>query len=412
MKDPAIKVNSEIGKLKTVLLKRPGEEVENITPDTMERLLFDDIPFLEIAQKEHDFFAQTLRDNGAETLYIDDLAVDVLDKDNAIRHKFVETYLDEAGYGLGTTHDALYEYLQDFSTRDMVTKLYAGIRRNEFDFSNDSLHDLAGRDAANPFLLDPLPNAYFTRDPQASMGHGLTINHMTFKARRPESLFTEYVMQYHPRFAGKVNVWRDRNHDTRIEGGDELILNDHVLAIGVSERTSSKSIEGLAKELFKNSESNFDTVVAVEIPHNHAMMHLDTVFTMVNYDQFTVFPGIMNDEGHMNIFIMTPGANGTVKLAHRTDLAATLKEVLHLSELDMIMTGSGDEIVAPREQWNDGSNTLTIAPGEVVTYNRNYVSNELLRRHGIRVHEVISSELSRGRGGPRCMSQPLWREDI
>lgn len=412
MKDPAIKVNSEIGKLKTVLLKRPGEEVENITPDTMERLLFDDIPFLEIAQKEHDFFAQTLRDNGAETLYIDDLAVDVLDKDTAIRDQFVETYLDEAGYGLGTTHDALYEYLKDFSTRDMVTKLYAGIRRNEFDFSNDSLHDLAGRDAANPFLLDPLPNAYFTRDPQASMGNGITINHMTFKARRPESLFTEYIMQHHPRFAGKVNVWRDRNHDTRIEGGDELILNDHVIAIGVSERTSSKSIEGLAKELFKNPESTFDTVVAVEIPHNHAMMHLDTVFTMVNYDQFTVFPGIMNDEGHMNIFIMTPGEKGTVKLTHRTDLATTLKEVLNLSELDMIMTGSGDEIVAPREQWNDGSNTLTIAPGEVVTYNRNYVSNELLRRHGIRVHEVISSELSRGRGGPRCMSQPLWREDI
>ena len=168
--NPAINVNSEIGKLKSVLLKRPGAEVENITPDTMERLLFDDIPFLEIAQQEHDFFANTLRENGVETLYIDDLAVEALDTDEKVREAFVQQYLDEAGYGIGTTHDALNDYLKTFNTRDLVTKLYAGVRRNEFDFENDSLHDLAGRDAANPFLLDPLPNAYFTRDPQASIG--------------------------------------------------------------------------------------------------------------------------------------------------------------------------------------------------------------------------------------------------
>ncbi|CAH0416066.1 arginine deiminase [Periweissella fabaria] len=412
MKDPAVNVNSEIGRLKTVLLKRPGEEIENITPDTMERLLFDDIPYLKIAQEEHDAFANTLRDNGAEVLYIDDLAVDVFKDNPQVKTEFLQRFFEEAGYGIGTTHDALKDYLTTFSERDLVTKLYAGVRRNEIEFCNDSLHDLAGRDAANPFLLDPLPNAYFTRDPQASIGNGMTINHMTFKARRPESLFTEYIMKYHTRFAGKVDIWRDRNHDTRIEGGDELVLNDHVLAIGVSERTSSKSIEGLAKELFSNPDAKFDTVVAVEIPHNHAMMHLDTVFTMINYDQFTVFPGIMSAEGKMNIYIMTPGDNGTVKLAHRTDLAATLKEVLGLPELDLILTGNGDDIVAPREQWNDGSNTLAIAPGEVVTYNRNYISNQILREHGIRVHEVISSELSRGRGGPRCMSQPIWREDI
>ena len=133
---------------------------------------------------------------------------------------------------------------------------------------------------------------------------------------------------------------------------------------------------------------------------------------MVNTDQFTVFPGIMDEAGKMNIFVLTPGDNGEVRMEHHTDLGETLKQVLHLSELDLILTGNGDDIVAPREQWNDGSNTLTIAPGEVVTYNRNYVSNEMLRKHDILVHEVISSELSRGRGGPRCMSQPLWREDL
>ncbi|BDR60985.1 arginine deiminase [Lactobacillus xylocopicola] len=414
MKDPAINVNSEIGKLKTVLLKRPGDEIENITPDSMEELLFDDIPYLKMAQKEHDCFAETLRENGAETLYIDELAVEALSQDETVKQKFVEQYLSEHNYGEGVTHDILREYLTGLTVREMVTKLYSGVRRNELDIplKDKTLHDLAGGDASSPFLLNPLPNAYFTRDPQASIGSGLTINHMTFKARRPESLFTEFVMAHHPRFAGHVNVWRDRNHDTRIEGGDELVLSDHVLAIGISERTSSRTIEALTKELFTSSDSKFDTVVAVEIPHNHAMMHLDTVFTMVNRDQFTVFPGIMDDAGKMNIFVLTPDDNGKIKMEHHTDLTETLKQVLHLSELDMILTGEGDAIVAPREQWNDGSNTLAIAPGEVVTYNRNYVSNEILRKHGITVHEVISSELSRGRGGPRCMSQPLWREDL
>lgn len=142
------------------------------------------------------------------------------------------------------------------------------------------------------------------------------------------------------------------------------------------------------------------------------MMHLDTVFTMINYNQFSVYPGLLAENEQMNIYIMTPGKNGKINLDHRTNLAATLKEVLHLSEIDLIETGGGDPIIAPREQWNDGSNTLAIAPGEVITYDRNYVSNELLRRHGIIVHEVRSSELSRGRGGPRCMSQPLWRDDL
>ncbi|KRN74479.1 arginine deiminase [Weissella kandleri] len=412
MTEKAIQVNSEIGKLKSVLLKRPGAEIENITPDTMERLLFDDIPFLEIAQKEHDYFANVLKENGSEVLYIEDLAAETLSMSPEIRENFLETYLTEEGYAMGATHDALKEYLMSMSVKDMVTKLYAGVRRNELTIKTASLHDLAGSDAANPFFLDPLPNAYFTRDPQASMGSGMTINHMTFKARRPESLFTEYIMKYHTRFAGKVDIWRDRNHDTRIEGGDELILNDHVMAIGVSQRTSSRSIEGLAKEFFSNPNSHFDTVVAVEIPHNHAMMHLDTVFTMVNYNQFTVFPGIMDAEGSMNIYILTPGKDGEVHMEHRTNLEQVLKDVLKVSELDLIQTGNGDPIVAPREQWNDGSNTLTIAPGEVVTYNRNYVSNQMLREHGILVHEVISSELSRGRGGPRCMSQPLWRENL
>lgn len=197
-----------------------------------------------------------------------------------------------------------------------------------------------------------------------------------------------------------------------MEGGDELVLNAHTLAIGVSQRTSSRAIQALAEELFTNTDSHFDTIIAVEIPHNHAMMHLDTVFTMVNYDQFTVFPGIMDDEGKMNINILRATSNGKISMAHRDNLKKTLKEVLNLDDIDLIETGDADPIISPREQWNDGSNNLTITPGEVVTYDRNYVSIKLMREHGIKVDEIKSSELARGRGGGRCMSQPIWRENI
>lgn len=408
--DPAIQVNSEIGVLKTVLLHRPGAEIENITPDTMERLLFDDIPFLQNAQKEHDYFAQVLQDRGVETVYIEQSLEDVL-ADSAVKDEFLTRYLTEHHYVNDAMKD-IKEYLNTLSTHDLVSTIYAGVRRELVDFKHPNLHDVAGSEAENPFLMDPLPNAYFTRDPQAMMGSGLTINHMTYDARRPESLITEFVMKYHPRFAGKVDIWTKRNTDARMEGGDELVLNDHTLAIGVSQRTSSRAIQALAEELFTNEDSNFDTILAVEIPHNHAMMHLDTVFTMVNHDQFTVFPGIMDDEGKMNINILRAGDKGEVVMERRDNLKESLKEVLNLDDLDLIETGDGDPIVAPREQWNDGSNNLTIAPGEVVTYDRNYISIKLMQEHGIKVSEIKSSELARGRGGGRCMSQPIWRENI
>lgn len=258
--------------------------------------------------------------------------------------------------------------------------------------------------------MDPMPNAYFTRDPQASIGEGMSINRMTFAARQRESLITEYIIKYNPRFAGKVEVWRDRNHTTHIEGGDELVLSNHVLAIGISQRTTADAIEDIAKNLFKDSD--YDTVIAISIPHNHAMMHLDTVFTMINYDQFTVHPAILDDNGQVDNWVLHPGKDGEITMEHHTDIKEVLKKALNKPEIDLIPTGNADPIVAPREQWNDGSNTLAIAPGEVVTYNRNYVSNDLLREHGILVHEVRSSELSRGRGGPRCMSCPIVREDI
>ena len=403
-----IHVTSEIGKLKTVMLHRPGREIENITPDSMYRLLFDDIPYLPIAQEEHDYFAQTLRDQGIEVLYFEKLAAEAL-ADQDVKEEFVDRMVAESGYAAGLIHDVLKEYLLAMNTQDMVNKIFEGVRREEIDLPHMTLQQ-AAEDTEWPFVMDPMPNAYFTRDPQASIGDGLSINRMTFPARQRESLITEYIIKHHPRFAGQVNVWRDRNHETHIEGGDELVLSDHVFAIGISQRTTADAIEDIAKNLFK--KSNYDKVIAIKIPHNHAMMHLDTVFTMIDYDKFTVHPAILDENGHVDNWVLHPGKDGEITMEHHTDIKEVLKKALNKDDIDLIPTGNGDPIIAAREQWNDGSNTLAIAPGEVVTYNRNYVSNDLLRNHGILVHEVRSSELSRGRGGPRCMSCPIVREDL
>lgn len=405
-----IHVYSEIGKLKTVMLHRPGKELENLAPDILHRMLIDDIPYLKIAQEEHDAFAHVLRQQGIKVLYLEDLLAESL-TDEKVRRAFLDQLLDESSIKKqDPLHQLLLNYLQELPTKEMVKTVIAGIRKSAIHNSTPSLADLA-EDLDYPFYLDPMPNVYFTRDQQAAIGSGMTINRMTFRARRRESLFMETILKNHPDFKNAtIPVWRDRYHHGRLEGGDELVLNNHVLAVGISQRTSATAITDLAHNLF--GHSSYDTILAIKIPHNHAMMHLDTVFTMINYDQFTVHPFILDKAGKIDIYVLQPDDHNGVKITEKNDLVQVLKENLHLSELDLIPTGGGDPIAAPREQWNDGSNTLTIAPGEVVTYDRNYVSNDLLRKHGIIVHEIRSSELSRGRGGPRCMSCPLIREDL
>lgn len=405
-----IHVYSEIGKLKTVMLHRPGKELENLAPDILHRMLIDDIPYLKIAQEEHDAFAHVLRQQGIKVLYLEDLLAESL-TDEKVRRAFLDQLLDESSIKKqDPLHQLLLNYLQELLTKEMVKTVIAGIRKSAIHNSTPSLADLA--EAPDyPFYLDPMPNVYFTRDQQAAIGSGMTINRMTFRARRRESLFMETILKNHPDFKNAtIPVWRDRYHHGRLEGGDELVLNNHVLAVGISQRTSATAITDLAHNLF--GHSSYDTILAIKIPHNHAMMHLDTVFTMINYDQFTVHPFILDKAGKIDIYVLQPDDHNGVKITEKNDLVQVLKENLHLSELDLIPTGGGDPIAAPREQWNDGSNTLAIAPGEVVTYDRNYVSNDLLRKHGIIVHEIRSSELSRGRGGPRCMSCPLIREDL
>jgi arginine deiminase len=404
-----LNVYSEIGKLKTVLLHRPGKEIENLTPDLMDRLLFDDIPYLEVARQEHDAFAKILSDNGVEVLYLEDLAAEAIE-DASVKERFVDEFIKEAGILGEKKKQLVKELLLNCKTnRELVDKMMEGIRKSELpNYNATSLADMA--DSGYPFVADPMPNLYFTRDPFATIGSGISLNHMRTVTRNRETLFAKYIFENHPRFKDSdIPRWFDRDDTTSLEGGDELVLNKEVLAIGISERTDAASIEKMAKRIFDKDES-FKTVLAFHIPNKRAFMHLDTVFTMIDFDKFTIHPEI---EGPLTVYAISRGEGNSIKIQKETqELDKVLAKYLQVEKVTLIRCGGGDMIDAAREQWNDGSNTLAIAPGEVVVYSRNHVTNKLLEEAGVKLHIMPSSELSRGRGGPRCMSMPLYRENL
>lgn len=404
--DQRISVYSEIGRLKTVLLHCPGEEVENIVPDYLRRLLFDEIVYLEQAKREHGQFADIIRKEGGEVLYLTDLMADVLE-DPKVREQFIMEFITEGKVGTEGLQEALKEFFSGYSPKELVKKCIAGVRSEELKhIKPKSLGDMVKN--PYPFYLDPIPNLYFQRDPFASIGSGISLNTMANETRNRETLFAKYIFDYHPRFKG-VPRWYNRDKTHSIEGGDILVLSDKVLAIGISDRTDPIAIEQLARNLL-SSEESFDTVLAFDIPKKRAYMHLDTVFTMVDYDQFTIYPGIVDP---LDVYSITMGKNNELDIRYEhEDLTTILKEHLKLPAVNLIRCGDGDRIAAEREQWSDGSNTLAVAPGRVICYNRNHVTNKALRRNNIEVLEFDSYELSRGRGGPRCMSMPLYRDKL
>ena len=405
----AIQVKSEISRLKKVMLHRPGKELEHLIPGDLERLLFDDIPYLKAAQNEHDLFAGIMRGQGVEVVYLEHLSAETLMQDVGIKKKFIRQFIEEGNVTDKKVRENLTSFLMEIpDMKELVLKMMSGVRADELEIrTKGPLADLL--ETESQFLLDPIPNLYFTRDPFACIGNGVSLNRMFSRTRRRETIFGEYVLEYHPDFAGCTPLYYERKLPYSVEGGDILNLNNRTLAIGISQRTTAEAIELLARNIFADEKTEIETILALDIPAIRAYMHLDTVFTQVDYDKFTIHPGIL---GTLRIFEIKRGdRTGELRVREKKEtLEEILAKCLELDRVTLIHCGGKDRIASEREQWNDGSNTLCIEPGKVVVYDRNYVTNQILRENGIRVLEMASSELSRGRGGPRCMSMPFVRE--
>ena len=403
-----VNVKSEIGNLKKVILHRPGDELLNLTPNTLEELLFDDIPFLPVAQEEHDAFANILRGEGVEVVYLEDLMAEVLDAKPELRQQFLDQWIYEAGIRTDMYHDIITDYINSnyAGTKEMVMKTMAGINLQELPQKDTHLLVDMVSDRCK-LVCAPMPNLYFTRDPFAMIGNGVSINRMYSETRNRETIYGEYIFKHHPLLKGTPEYY-SRYNTFHIEGGDILNINDKVLAIGISQRTEPDAIDAIAKNIFNDPTSPIETILAFNIPNSRAFMHLDTVFTQIDTDKFTIHPGIM---GPLTVFEITAEGDG-IKVKEMSGKLEDILEKYVGNPVELIPCGGGDRIAAEREQWNDGSNTLCVRPGTVVVYQRNNVTNDVLYKNGINCLVMPSAELSRGRGGPRCMSMPAWREAL
>ncbi|MEA4869266.1 MAG: arginine deiminase [Christensenella sp.] len=401
--DSPIRVKSEVGRLRRVLLHRPGQELENLMPQYLSRQLFEDIPYLVHAREEHDQFAATLRDSGVEVCYLMDLVAQAV-SDLAVRERFVRDFIAEIGLSVRGVEDRVREYLLDMPVPQMLSSMARGVRKSDLNHQ-EAKHLVDYIDDAYPFYVDPMPNLYFTRDPFFMVDGGVCISSMANPVRARETLFGQYLFNEHSLYRN-TPVLHQRSDPFSIEGGDVLVLSPEAIAIGISQRTDPHVVEALAERIICE-ETGILRVLAIDIPKTRSYMHLDTVMTMVDWDKFTIHPSILP---MLRTFSLTKSEGRLGIELEKRKLAEVLAEALHLDKVTMIHCGGGSAIDAAREQWNDGTNTLAIAPGEVIAFSRNYVTNGILRDNGVTVHEIPSAELSRGRGGPRCMSMPLWRE--
>jgi arginine deiminase len=405
-----LNIKSEIGELKKVLLHRPGRELENLTPKWLNQLLFDDIPWLDLAQKEHDAFADIFRENGVEVLYLVDLVAEALDSSSEIKERFINQFIEEASITSDTLKTLIFRYLNSMKkTRDMISVTMSGIRKDEVpNFTKRTLSDYI-RDY--PFVTDPMPNLYFTRDPFSIINNGVSISKMFSVTRSRETIYGEYIFKYHPLY-GNTDIphFYNRQMVPTLEGGDILVLSEKILAVGVSERTHPAAIERLAKNLFYFNKTEYEIVLAFDIPKSRAFMHLDTVFTQVDYDKFLIHQELRHEIKAYEITRSSTHRNKLNVLPIEGKLDEILSKYLGRKITLIPCGGEDDPVASDREQWNDGANTIVIRPGEVIVYERNHITNKLLEQYGIKIHKMPSSELSRGRGGPRCMSMPFVRE--
>jgi arginine deiminase len=397
--------DSEVGKLRTVLLHRPGNELKRLTPRNNDRLLFDGIPWVARAQEEHDAFAEALRGRGAEVLYLTELLTETL-ADQTARHHAITTAL--AGLHLGDTlRDYLARFLGDASPEELTGYLTAGIRNDEVRGGFGLVTSLL---ASDDFLIDPLPNLLFTRDSSVWVRDRVAVTSLTMPARSRETQLTELIYTEHPRFRGtrKIHGW----HHEHVEGGDVLLMAPGVIAVGVGERTTPAGVERFARQVFHADLAH--TVLAVPITQERATMHLDTVCTMVDIDKIVMYPNVADS---LQAYAVTAAGSAdderalVLSVADAEPFLVAAAKAMEIDTLHQIDTGL-DPVTAEREQWDDGNNTLAIAPRVAVAYERNHETNARLEEAGIEVVRIAGSELGSGRGGPRCMSCPVSREPI
>lgn len=402
---PHVGVTSEVGRLRTVLLHRPGPELTRLTPRNNDRLLFDGIPWVSRAQEEHDAFAEALRDRDVEVLFLSDLLEETLASAEA-RGAAIASAMDSLHLG-SALHGYLTAMLHDLDPHDLGRVLCAGLRNDELQRPVPGL--VANLLADDDFLVDPLPNLLFTRDSSVWLRDRVTITSLAMPARNRETQLTELIYHHHPRFAGtpRLHGW-DREH---VEGGDVLVLAPGVIAVGVGERTTPAGVEELARQVI--SEGIAHTVLAVPITQERATMHLDTVCTMVDVDTVVMYPNIADDLRAVTVTAAdgSSGADLELAVSASAPFLHAAAAAMGIDELKVIDTGL-DPVTAEREQWDDGNNTLALAPRLAVAYERNTETNARLEAHGIEVVAISGSELGSGRGGPRCMSCPIWRDDL